>query len=151
MQAATLHFDAKQKQLADSLVDFDYQLKQLNAATTQYARLRESVETYLKEQQNLVLNVQMQKVREQLESIDAKKQAKFILVKMIEDDRIDEVIGLLGAMKTQSRKDILRAFNTDADMEMLYRVQRKMSAGEPAKSFIDGKLKELEQLKQQDK
>jgi hypothetical protein len=36
-------------------------------------------------------------------------------------------------------------------MEMLYRIQRKMLAGEPVKPFIDEKLKALEELKAQEK
>jgi len=42
-------------------------------------------------------------------------------------------------------------FTTVEDQEMLYRIQRKILAGEPVKPFIDDKLKQLEQLKAQDK
>jgi hypothetical protein len=147
---ALLHFDAKQKQLAISLVNFDYQLKQLNAAIDNYARLKDAVTKYLNEQGQLVLREAMQDVREQLELLSA-KQAKPILTKYITDNRIDDVIMLLGSMKPRNREAILKTFTTDTDQEMLYRIQRKMLAGEPVKPFIDEKLKELEQLKAQDK
>jgi hypothetical protein len=149
-QTMSLHFDVKQKQLADSLVEFDYRLKQLSAATEQYARLRKDVEAYLDAQGKLVLSAAIQAVREQLEQMPP-RQSKPMLVKYIEDNRIEEVIMLLGSMKSRSREDILKMFTTVEDTEMLYRIQRKILAGEPVKPFIDDKLKQLEQLKAQDK
>jgi hypothetical protein len=149
VQTTLLHFDAKQKQLAVSLVNFDYQLKQLNAATENYARLKADVAKYLDEQGKLVLREAMQDVRAQMELLSP-KVAKPMLIKYIQDDRIDDVIMLLGSMKTKSREAILKTFTTDEDREMLYRIQRKMLAGEPVKPFIDAKLKEMEQLKSQD-
>ena len=148
-QTISLQFDVKEKQLTDSLVDFDYQLTRLSGATEQYARLRAEVEEYLAKQGNLVLSEEMQKVRKQLESLIPKKQAKPILIKYITDDRIDDVIMLLGSMKPRDQQAILRTFDAPEDLEMLYRIQRKMLAGEPAKPFIDSQLQALEQLKAQ--
>ena len=148
-QTISLQFDVKEKQLADSLVDFDYQLKRLGAATEQYVRLRSEVEEYLLQQSNRLLSEEMQKVRKQLESLIPKKQAKPILIKYITDDRIDDVIMLLGSMKPRDQEAILRTFDSPEDLEMLYRIQRKMLAGEPAKPFIDSQLQALEQMKAQ--
>ncbi|HEX6963160.1 MAG TPA: hypothetical protein VF175_14940 [Lacipirellula sp.] len=148
-QTTLLNFDAKQKQLAVSLVNFDYQLKQLNAAIDNYARLKDDVKNYLDEQGKLVLREAVQDVREQLELLTP-KQAKPILISYIQDNSVDDVIMLLGSMKPKSREAILKTFTTDTDLEMLYRIQRKMLAGEPVKPFIDAKLQELEQLKSQD-
>ncbi|BBO34010.1 hypothetical protein [Lacipirellula parvula] len=148
-QTISLQFDVKEKQLSDSLVDFDYQLKRLSAATEQFSRLRAEVEEYLVQQGNLLLSEEMQKVRKQLESLIPKKQAKPILIKYIQDERIDDVIMLLGSMKPRDQEAILRTFDSEEDLEMLYRIQRKMLAGEPAKPFIDAQLQALEQLKAQ--
>lgn len=147
---ASLHFDAKQKQLAVSLVNFDYQLKQLNAAIENYAQLKKEVADYLDEQGKLVLREAMQEVGEQMEVIKP-KESKALLIKYITDNRIDEVIMLLGNMKPRSREAILKTFVSDEDKEMLYRIQRKMLAGEPVKPFIDEKIEALEQLKAQEK
>ena len=148
-QIASLHFDAKRKQLADSLVDFDYRLKQLNAATEQYATLKADVQRYLDEQGKLVLSEAVQQVREQLEILKP-KLAKPLLLSYIDDNRLDEVIMLLGSMKPRARQDVLNLFQID-ELDKLYRIQRKMLAGDPVKPFIDQKLKELEQLKAQEK
>ena len=149
-QAATLHFDAKQKQLADSLSDFDYQLKRLTEATARYTQLKRSVEIYLTEQSQRVTEEARNKVRAQLELLVAKKQAKPILIRMIKDDQVDEVILLMSSMKARSQEMILRSFDTVDDLDMLYRVQQRMLAGHPAKQFIDDQVKALEQLKQQE-
>jgi hypothetical protein len=145
-QTASLQFDAKQKQLADALVIFNYQLKQLNDSTQRYATLRDDVKHYLEDQGKLVMSQSMQQVRAQLEVVDPKKQGKPLLVQYIDDNRIDEVIMLLGSMKPQIQQKILNQFNTKEDLDRLYRIQRKMLAGEPVKPVIDARLKELEQL-----
>jgi hypothetical protein len=93
----------------------------------------------------------MTEVRQQIESLIPKKQAKPLLIQMIEDERIDEVILLLSSMKDKNRQNILKTFDTEQDLQMLYRIQRKMLAGEPVKPEIDARLKALEQLKAQEK
>ena len=148
-QAATIHFDAKRKQLADLLAGFDDQLQRLNDETNKYTTLRESVEKYLEELRTQIENEHIAKVREQLEGLNPKTQAKELLVKMIDADRTDEVIMLLGSMKKRNRENILLMFVTDKEIEMLYRIQREMLAGGKALPYIDERLNELEQLKEQ--
>jgi hypothetical protein len=150
-RAAALQFDAKQKQLSDSLTDFDYQLKRLNDETTKYSQLKTDVEQYLKQQVDDITAGQKKKVREQLEAMHPRKQAKPILISMVTEGRTDEVIQLLGSMKTQNQKEIIKTFDTPEDIEMLSRIQRKMLAGEPTLPYINDRLKELEQLKEQEK
>jgi hypothetical protein len=151
VQGAALRFDAKQKQLADSLVDFDYQLRQVSEATQRYAQLRTVVEQFLEDQQEKFANLGLAKVREQLEALIPKKQAKPILISMIEDGRIEEVILLLGSMKPQIRKEILRTFDTPTDVEILYRIQTHMLTDDPARPIIDAQLDALKQLQSQDR
>lgn len=150
VQGASLRFDAKQKQLADSLVDFDYQLRQVSEATQRYAQLRTVVERFLEEQRDKFANEGLAKVREQLEALIPKKQAKPILINMIEDGRVEEVILILGSMKPQIRKEILRTFDTPTDVEILYRIQTHMLTDDPARPIIDAQLDALKQLKSED-
>jgi ubiquinone/menaquinone biosynthesis C-methylase UbiE len=111
-----------------------------------YASLRDEVRRYLEEQGKLVMSESMQKVRAQFELFDAKKQAAPLLRQYIDENRIDEVIMLLSSLKPQIQKEILRQFVEQEDRDRLYRIQRKMLAGEPMKPEIDARLKELEQL-----
>lgn len=150
VQGAAMRFDAKQKQLADSLVDFDYQLRQVSEATERYAQLRTVVEQFLKEQQDKFANQGLAKVREQLEALIPKKQAKPIIIKMIEEGRVEEVIVILGSMKPQIRKELLRTFDTPSDVEILYRIQTHMLTDDPARPIIEKQLDALKQLNSQD-
>jgi hypothetical protein len=148
-QVAALHFDAKQKQLADSLVDFDYQLKRLSEATVRYAQLRTIVEEYLTAQRQLVENAALTKVRENMEAMDPRKQAKPILVKMIQAGQINDVIVLLGSMKPQIRRDILRTFSMPEDVDILFQIQTHMLTSDPTLPFINEQLEKLQSMNSQ--
>lgn len=151
IQAATLHFDAKRKQLSDSLVDFDYQLKRVSEATERYALLRTTVENFLKQQGERLKNSDMANVRTQLELLAPKKQAKPILIQYIEAGEIDKVILLLGSMKERSRRDILLTFDTPEDVKMLFEIQQHMLSDNPAMALINEQLEALKQLKSEEK
>jgi hypothetical protein len=152
LQAAKLHFDAKQKQLSDSLVDFDYMLKQVSEATARYADLRGSVEKFLREQQQIVNDESLAKVRELIESLIPKKQAKPILIEMIKGGEIDHVVLILGGLKPGSRRDILRTF-TDEPQDILFldQIRSHMLNDNPAKPIIEQQLNELQKIKGQEK
>jgi hypothetical protein len=148
-QTASLQFDAKRKQLGDSLTDFEVQLKLLQAANDRYDRLRKDVEMYLNQQLNTVAEDGLQQVRTTLESLVPQKQAKPILVMMLKDGQTDEVIKLLGMINKRTRTAILQSFNTPEDLEMLKRINDKVLAGDPVKPFIDSQLESLKQLNEQ--
>jgi hypothetical protein len=61
------------------------------------------------------------------------------------------VILLLGSMKPQIRKEILRTFDTPTDVEILYRIQTHMLTDDPARPIIDAQLDALKQLQSQDR
>jgi hypothetical protein len=151
VQAATLHLDAKQKQLADSIAGFDSQFKRVNEAMNRYTQLRTAVDQYLKQQRDEVSNEARLKVRAQLEGMNAKKQAKPLLIKMIDAKQIDDVILLLNSMKPKSQQDILRTFDQPDDIDRLFQIQQRMLAGAPAKPYIDAQLEQLKQLQAQEK
>jgi hypothetical protein len=151
VQAATLHFDAKQKQLEASLSDFNYQLKQVNEEKERYQQFKRVVEEYLDQQSDKLKNSDLANVRNMLESAIPKKQAKPILIKYIEDGQIETVILLLGSMKERARRDILRTFDTPEDIQMLYQIQEHMLNDNPARALIDEQLDSLKKLKAQDK
>lgn len=151
LQTATLHFDAKQKQLSDSIAEFKSQFDRLNEATSRYEELKKSVDLYLTQQQKQVADDARTKVRVQIEALIPKKQAKPLLIKMIDAGQIDEVIALLNSMKTRNQRDILRTFDSPEDIDRLYSVQQRMLAGAPAKPYIDAQLEQLKKLNEQNK
>lgn len=151
-QAATLRFDAKQKQLEDSLKDFDNQRKLVTEERARYTQLQQQVEQYLKEQHDKLANSDLENVRAQLEAVDPRKQAKPLLIKYIQSGEVEKVILLLGSMKERSRREILRTFNQPPeDIDMLFQIQQHMLNDNPAMAQINEQLKALDKLKAQEK
>ena len=65
--------------------------------------------------------------------------------------RIEEVVLLLNGIKDRSRREIIRTFDTPEDIDMLKQIYEHMLSGHPEKTYIESKLKELQQLKKQDR
>ncbi|MEQ8208573.1 MAG: hypothetical protein RH917_01975 [Lacipirellulaceae bacterium] len=149
LRIATLQFDAKKKELDDSLATFDYDFKQLNSATGRYNQLREEVEVFLEDLRQSVMAEAVQKVRESIEMLIAKKQAKPVIKRMIEEGEMDQVIKVLSSMSKRNQQEILRTFvGTDEDIDILYRLLQAMGDGGETKQYLDDRLSELSQLKQ---
>jgi hypothetical protein len=150
-QATKLLFDAKQKQLDDSLRIFDTEKKLVNEANERYKQLQRVVEDYFLEQLERLSNADLAAVRAQLEALAPKKQAKPILIKYIQAGDIDTVILLLGSMKDRARREILKTFDTEEDVEMLFQLEQHMLNDNPAKAKIQEQLDALKKLKSQEK
>lgn len=149
LRIATLQFDAKKKELEDSLATFDYDFKQLNSATNRYNQLKGDVDIYLKDLRASVMADAVQKVRESIEMLIAKKQAKPVIKRMIEQGEMDRVIKVLSSMSKRNQQEILRTFvGTDEDIDILYRLLQAMGDGGETKQYLDKQLDELSQLKQ---
>jgi hypothetical protein len=151
VHAQTLRFDAKQKQLEDSLNDFNYQRKQVTEEQARYQQLQAQVENYLNDQRTKLANADLEAVRAQLEALVPKKQGKPLLKKYIEAGEIETVIKLLSSMKDRSRYELLRTFDQPEDIEMLYQIQQHMLNDNPAMEQINEQLEKLNQLNAQEK
>jgi hypothetical protein len=151
VHATSLRFDAKQKQLSDSLVQFQYQVNRVTAARERYDALRADVENFLNSMETELTNSDLANVRAQIEVMDPKKQAKPLLVNYMAAGEVDLVVKLLGSMKASNRRAILLTFNTDEDIKMLKQMQEHMLNENPAKAKIAEQLETLEQLKAEDK
>ena len=149
-QVATLHLQAKQDDLEKQISEFEAEFKKVNIATARYSEFKQEVEQYLKERQEKALEAGLVAVRNQLQRLDPRKQAKPLLVQWIREGRTDEVILLLNGLDDRRRGEIIRTFDTE-EIDMLKRIYEQMLAGHPEKTYIEGKLDELEQLKQQDR
>ncbi|MEM9185661.1 MAG: hypothetical protein AAGB00_04110 [Planctomycetota bacterium] len=149
-QQASLQIQAKQNDLMGQISNFEHLLKRLKIQNSRYQQLRDEVEAYLKLESQRSVESGRLAFRDQLKSLDAKRQAKPLLVSMIQGGEIDEVILALNGLPKRTRDDILKAFNTPEDLEMLGEVHRRILSGSPVKPEIDRKLEELERLKQAD-
>ena len=142
-------FEAKQEDLRRNLDGFNYQLRQVNDATIRYEAVRQDVKNFLQEQKTRILKEGPASVRAQLEKLDPKKQAKPLILDMVEEGRMDDVILLLGGMKTRNREAILKTFISEKELDTLHEIQSRMMSGEPAKPKIDEAIETLNQLNAQ--
>ncbi len=150
-QIAMRGFEAKQEDLDRDLEGFNYQLRRVNDATIRYAALRRDVESYLNEQYQRINQEGPMSVRQQLEKLDPKKQAKPLLLQWVEEGRMEDVILMLNGMKARNREAILKTFTSEKELATLHDIQNHMMSGEPIKPKIDNAVETLNQLNEQGK
>jgi len=151
VELAILNRQGKRIDLKDLIDVFESRFKQINAASGHYENFKNEVELYLKQRKAEAIESGIVGVRVQLQSLDAKKQSKHLLIKMIDEERMDDVILLLNYMPKRNRNDILATFTSDEELNMIYEIQKRMIKGDPERGYIDGKLQELDEGNQQDK
>lgn len=78
----------------------------------------------------------LQEVQRTIQALEA-EQAKVQLLKMFEDERIDDVVNIVQAMAIDKRKQILAEFTTAEEAEKLHEVLRRIGDGQPTTSLID--------------
>ena len=150
-QVETLHLQAKQDDLEQQLGIFKDQFKTLDVAMARYQTFSKEVEQYLNQMEERAMESGLVAVRTQIENLTAKKQAKPLLVQWIKEGRIEDVILILNGLKDRSRRDIIRTFDSPEDIGMLKQIYEQMLSGHPEKTYIESKLQELQELKEQDR
>jgi len=151
VQLAILNRQGKRDDLKNLIDAFDSQFKKLNAASNHFGSFKEEVQLYLKQRKAEAIESGIVGVRGQLQNLNAKKQAKPLLKKMIDAGRMDDVILLLNYMPKRNRTEILLSFDSEEEIDMIYEIEKRMLRGDPERSFIDGKFDELKQGRKQDK
>jgi len=148
VQLAILNRQGKRDDLKKLIDEFDSRFKELNAASGHYENFKEEVRIYLEQRKAEAIDSGIVSVRGQLQNLNAKKQAKPLLKKMIDEDRMDDVILLLNYMPKRNRTEILLSFDSEEEIDMIYEIEKRMLRGDPERSFVDGKLQELQQGRQ---
>lgn len=150
MQVALLQIEAKKDDLARLSNEFESRRRRIEIASENYRNFKDEAKLFLDQIKKEAENEGLVAVRNQLQNMNAKKQAKPLLIDMIKAGRTLQVIQLLNGMSTRSRSDILKAFDSDQDLETLAKIQERMLEGDPIKPYVDKQLQELNQLGQED-
>jgi hypothetical protein len=150
-QVATLQLQAKQDFLEKERSDFQADFTRLGTEMARYRSFQQEVEQYLKQREEIALQSGLVAVRNQIQNLTPKKQAKPLLVQWIKEGRIDDVILLLNGLSDRSRREIILTFDTPEDVDMLKKIYEQMLDGRPEKTFIEDKLNELQQIKEQER
>ena len=85
-------------------------------------------------------------VRNTLENLKP-KQAKALILEMLNKKEIDDVVTLLSPMPDAKRAKIFGEFKTDEEMEQLSEVLRRIRIGSPTANVPENTRQQLEQLK----
>ena len=140
-----LHLQSKQNDIAKNIEDFKAVRAQLGADIEYYSRFRNEVETYLKQKLDEAKAAGLAGVREHWKNLNAKKQTKELLKRMIQDGNMDTVIDILSGLNANTVKEILKTLDTPDDLDILEQIEAQMLSGGPEADFIENKLGELNQ------
>ena len=138
------HLQLREQALRDGLDQLAYAQRRLSDEKEQYTNMRESFDAELLAMQEGAIAQGADNARLKLESIKA-KQAKALLVRMIADDELDDVVGLLASMPTQKSAKIMAEFKTEQEIEQLNEILRKIRKGFPQSESAAGTRKALRQ------
>lgn len=108
------------------------------AVTTDRARFDELKKAYSAKLELLAEEEQATSLKELQRTLEAIKpaQAKEQIVKMLEDDAMDDVVTILKSMAIDKRKKIIAEFKAGPDTEWLYDILKNIRMGEPLVSQI---------------
>ena len=145
MLMEVLYLQAKKDDIEKNITIFRAEATKLNNRSSNLEKFSAEVKQFLEERRAEASASGLAGVGDQWKTLNAKKQTKLLLVKMIGEGQIDTVVDLLNGMPPKNRTDILKTFDSEEDVEMLYKIQQHMLTGGPETSFINKKLNELEQ------
>lgn len=104
--------------------------------TKRLKALRENFENELAAMRDGAAAAGLDDVRRTLETIKP-KQAKEQIVKMLADDRLDEVVELFSQMSDSKRAKIITEFKTPEEAEQLSRILKRVREGVPLAETAD--------------
>lgn len=143
LQVATLQLQSKRDGLKKQLAEFEANFRQLNTENERLQAFKNEVVLYLEKIKQEAADDGLLAVRNQLQTLSPKKQAKPLLIRMIKEGESKKVILLLNGMSTKKRENILKTFDTPEDLEILSEIQQQMLDGDPIKPYVEEQLRKL--------
>jgi hypothetical protein len=142
-QVLDRNFEVKQLALQSGRQVFDDRLQQLNTAMDRYDRLARQWQDTLRQEQELKTQENIAKVVINLEQVKP-ATAKKLLMQWIDEDRMEDVITLLGRMSENKKAKILSSFSTDEELAKLHEILQMMLDGTAEKDQLTQALGELD-------
>jgi hypothetical protein len=136
------NLELREQALQDDLLQLRLAQEKTADEQRRYKQLKESFDAALRAQREGATANGTEEVRRILEAIKS-KQAKDLLVQMLDEKKLDEVVVLLAAMPDARRAKIVGEFKTADEKQRIGEVLRRIGEGVPAAEIADGTLKQL--------
>ncbi|MFG0260828.1 MAG: hypothetical protein ACF788_00315 [Novipirellula sp. JB048] len=122
-----------QNQYRDELSKMELDLRE---RIRRFDERREAFNVKLERMEQGAKDKGLKEVQKTLQSLDA-AQAKEQLLRIYDDDRLDDVVNIVQAMPIDKRKDILAEFVQPDEADKLAEILRRIGEGYPTTSLID--------------
>ena len=130
------NLELREQQLRNNLAQVQSEESKLADDTKRCKQLSESFNAQLKEVRESSTSAGMDDVLRTLVSIKP-KQAKDLLLEMLDKKEIDAVVTFMKQMSDKKRANIIGEFKTDDDKEKLSEVLRRLREGLPEVKAVD--------------
>ena len=140
-----LDLDLREAAVSNGLMEMKAIQAKLEVETSRFDELKKAYTAKLQEfadEEQATSLKELQRTLEAIKPVQAKEQ----ILKMIEDDAIDDVVSILTSMSIDKRKKVIGEFKQPNDAEVLYEILKHIRKGEPLASQIretQEKLKEF--------
>jgi len=135
-QMLNRNFEVKSLALQRGKQEFAHRLQHLNEQTERYDRLARDYEASLKKQGEIATQESLAKVVSDLEQVKP-NVAKDLVMRWINEDRMDHVITILGKMSENKKKKLLQSFSTPDELDKLHEIHRLMLEANATKQKLD--------------
>lgn len=138
------YLQLREQALKDGLDQLAFEQRKLGEEKKRYRQLKESFDKELATMQEGAVAAGTDNVRTKLEALKP-KQAKELLVQMLEDQELNQVVVLLANMPTVKCAKIMSEFKTPSETEQLNEILRRIREGYPEADLAADMRKRLEQ------
>jgi hypothetical protein len=138
----TRNLELREQALRSGLQHLQVDQHQLAEEKKRLGGLREGFEGKLLAMQNGAVANGREDTRRTLETIKP-KQAKELLVQMLDQKEMDEVVVLMSGMTDAKRAKIIAEFRSPSEVESLGEVLRRIRQGMPAASMAENTQKQI--------
>jgi hypothetical protein len=131
----SLDLDLRQSSLEKGRSDLLAMQSALATEIASFGETRKAYDTRLKELAEEAKTESLKDVQRTIEAMQP-EQAKIQLLKMIKDEKMDDVVTIIKTMSADKRKKLVATFKDGADEEQLYEILKSIRDGDPLVSTI---------------
>ncbi|MCI0492105.1 MAG: hypothetical protein L0Z07_04120 [Planctomycetes bacterium] len=141
-QVKERNFEVKQLALERGRHEYDLRLQQLKEQTARYDRLAQDWQKKLQQQEELVTQENVATVVRDLEQVKP-TVAKDLLLRWIDEERMDDVILLMNKMSESKLAKLLKTFQTSEELDKLHEIHQRIINGGEEKAKLNKAIDEL--------